>query len=531
MFDRFTERARKVMHLARQEALQLNHEYIGTEHVLLGIVKEGTGVAASVLEKLNVDLKKIRMDVGKLVQGGSYRVTMGMLPFTPRAKKALELTLDEARSLGHNYIGTEHLLLGLLREQEGVAAQVLMNLGVKLDEVRKQILDYLGPSEPPEAGKTGKASEGSASTPEREEALHSEKERLSREKEKAVAAQDFERAAKLRDELEQLAKKLEATEPALAVSRKVEAFRQAIRDRLEEIAGPESFGGGESQAVRRGSSPWGNMFDRFTECAKNALHLSRQEALRLNHEYIGTEHLLLGVIKEGTGVAISVLRKLGADLKLVRLEIEKLARISTKEVAAGELPFTPGAKKVLEFSLDEARAFGHNYIGTEHLLLGLLRVQEGIAAHVLLGPADGQPAGTLGSSASSVPLAPPPEPPPPAALGTLTAILQGALVLAPMVVGFGHVWAMRPNCLSGMNALGGMTSWPVYVRFFAAATEPFRFFVLASLFCVLALWARQRKDGGWMFIAFLYGACIFFVCAFDFAFLYAMTHVQAHPIP
>ena len=165
MFDRFTERARKVMHLARQEALRLNHEYIGTEHILLGIAKEGTGVAASVLEKLDVDLKKIRMEVEKLVQGGSNMVTMGQLPFTPRAKKVLELSLDEARSLGHNYIGTEHLLLGLLREQEGVAAQVLMNLGLKMDDVREEVLNYLGADVPQEEGEKAEkpAPKGTAS--------------------------------------------------------------------------------------------------------------------------------------------------------------------------------------------------------------------------------------------------------------------------------------------------------------------------------------------------------------------------------
>src|ERR1043165_5120868 len=146
MYERFTDRARKVMQLANQEAQRFNHEYIGTEHILLGLVKEGSGVAANVLKNLDIDLRKIRLEVEKIVQTGpgSEMVTMGKLPQTPRAKKVIEYSIEEARNLNHNYVGTEHLLLGLLREQEGVAAQVLMNLGLKLEDVREEVLNLLG---------------------------------------------------------------------------------------------------------------------------------------------------------------------------------------------------------------------------------------------------------------------------------------------------------------------------------------------------------------------------------------------------
>ena len=144
MYERFTDRARKVMQLANQEAQRFNHEYVGTEHVLLGLVKEGSGVAANVLKNLDVDLRKIRVEVEKIVQSGPDMVTMGKLPQTPRAKKVIEYAIEEARNLNHNYVGTEHLLLGLLREQEGVAAQVLMNLNLKLEEVREEVLNLLG---------------------------------------------------------------------------------------------------------------------------------------------------------------------------------------------------------------------------------------------------------------------------------------------------------------------------------------------------------------------------------------------------
>src|SRR5437899_1613986 len=146
MYERFTDRARKVMQLANQEAQRFNHEYIGTEHVLLGLVKEGSGVAANVLKNLDIDLRKIRLEVEKIVQHGpgGEQVVMGRLPHTPRAKKVIEYLIEEARNLNHNYVGTEHLLLGLLREQEGVAAQVLMNLGLKLEDVREEVLNLLG---------------------------------------------------------------------------------------------------------------------------------------------------------------------------------------------------------------------------------------------------------------------------------------------------------------------------------------------------------------------------------------------------
>jgi ATP-dependent Clp protease ATP-binding subunit ClpC len=144
MFERFTDRARKVMALANQEAQRFNHEYIGTEHILLGLVKEGSGVGANVLKNLDVDIKKLRLEIEKLVKSGPDMVTMGKLPQTPRAKKVIEYAIEEARALNHNYVGTEHILLGLLRESEGIAAQVLMNLGLRLEDVRQEVLNLLG---------------------------------------------------------------------------------------------------------------------------------------------------------------------------------------------------------------------------------------------------------------------------------------------------------------------------------------------------------------------------------------------------
>jgi ATP-dependent Clp protease ATP-binding subunit ClpC len=165
MYERFTDRARKVMQLANQEAQRFNHEYLGTEHVLLGLVKEGSGVAANVLKNLDINLNKIRLEVEKIVQTAPGMVTIGKLPQTPRAKKVIECAIEEATNLNHNYIGTEHLLLGLLREQEGVAAQVLMNLGLQLEDVREEVLNLLGHNMATEQDGERRGSTGRSLTP------------------------------------------------------------------------------------------------------------------------------------------------------------------------------------------------------------------------------------------------------------------------------------------------------------------------------------------------------------------------------
>jgi ATP-dependent Clp protease ATP-binding subunit ClpC len=144
-FDKFTERARKVLSLAQEEAQRLRHNYIGTEHLLLGLVREGEGVAAKVLSNLGVDLKEARNTVEAIIGRGN-RVVLGEIGLTPRAKKVIELAVDEARRLNHHYIGTEHLLLGLVREGEGIAAGTLESLGVDLKKVRAETMRVLGRS-------------------------------------------------------------------------------------------------------------------------------------------------------------------------------------------------------------------------------------------------------------------------------------------------------------------------------------------------------------------------------------------------
>ena len=228
MYERFTDRARKVMQLANQEAQRFNHEYIGTEHILLGLVKEGSGVAANVLLNLGVDLPKIRREVEKVVRyGATDTYPTGRLPQTPPAKMVIEFALEEARTLNHNYVGTEHLLLGLLREKEGVAAVVLTNLGLELEGVREEVLNLLGHNMPEAGASRGvpladvvddtptlwlEGEEPYPVTPPAPlpiaeghlDLLRALLRRLTDEKEAAVAEEDFPRAARLRDEADAL---------------------------------------------------------------------------------------------------------------------------------------------------------------------------------------------------------------------------------------------------------------------------------------------------------------------------------------
>jgi ATP-dependent Clp protease ATP-binding subunit ClpA len=165
MFDRFTERARKVMTLARQEAQKLNNDYIGTEHLLLGLLREGSGVAAQVLRSLGVDVQKVHAEVERLVEQGTAPVDGSRLPFTPRMKRVLEWALDYSLELSHGHIGTEHLLLGLIRENDGPAAHVLQKLSVSVESVREEVVKLLS-ADPRAASPSGGGAEVAAMSPE-----------------------------------------------------------------------------------------------------------------------------------------------------------------------------------------------------------------------------------------------------------------------------------------------------------------------------------------------------------------------------
>jgi ATP-dependent Clp protease ATP-binding subunit ClpC len=209
MFERFTDRARRVVVLAQEEARLLNHDYVGTEHLLLGMVAEGQGVAATALESLGISLEAVRAQVEEVI-GQGQQAPSGHIPFTPRAKKVLELSLREANQLGHNYIGTEHLLLGLVREGEGVAAQVLVKLGADLSRVRQQVIQllsgYAGGKEGQEAGARTRLVR--MTVPADLLVLTEELAQVRRQKEAAIDAEDFDQATELRDAEKELLTRL-----------------------------------------------------------------------------------------------------------------------------------------------------------------------------------------------------------------------------------------------------------------------------------------------------------------------------------
>ncbi|TLM99260.1 ATP-dependent Clp protease ATP-binding subunit ClpC, partial [bacterium] len=163
MFGRFTERAQKVLVLAQEEARRAHFDYVGTEHLLLGLIREGGGIAARVLQGMGIEMQQVRDEVEKIMGKGNFN-GYGEIGFTPRSKKVLELSFDEARHLGHNYIGTEHLLLGLIREGEGVAARVLENLGANLEKVREGIIEMLSGANPPAGAPKGENQSGNTPT-------------------------------------------------------------------------------------------------------------------------------------------------------------------------------------------------------------------------------------------------------------------------------------------------------------------------------------------------------------------------------
>jgi ATP-dependent Clp protease ATP-binding subunit ClpA len=232
MFERFTDRARRVVVLAQEEARMLNHNYIGTEHILLGLIHEGEGVAAKALESLGISLETVRQRVEEII-GQGQQAPSGHIPFTPRVKKVLELALREAQQLGHNYIGTEHILLGLIREGEGVAAQVLVKLGADLSRVRQQVMQLLQGYQGEEPAAASRQPPGRAGREDRKllsqlvdqvtaiesrlsaiehrvgtgpevGELNQQIDQARRDREAAVDAQDYENAAALRDRERQL---------------------------------------------------------------------------------------------------------------------------------------------------------------------------------------------------------------------------------------------------------------------------------------------------------------------------------------
>jgi ATP-dependent Clp protease ATP-binding subunit ClpC len=289
--------------LAQEEARLLNHNYIGTEHILLGLIHEGEGVAAKALESLGISLEAVRAQVEEIIgHGGS--APSGHIPFTPRAKKVLELSLREALQLGHNYIGTEHIHLGLIREGEGVAAQVLVKLGADLSRVRQQVIQLLsgyagGKEGAPQGAGSGEAQPSGSLVLDQFGRNLTQLARdkkldpvIGREKEIERVMQVLSRRTKNNPVL--------IGEPGVGKT----AIVEGLASDIVEGDVPETLQGKQLYTLDLGALVAGSRYrGDFEERLKKVLELSLREALQLGHNYIGTEHILLGLIREGEGVA------------------------------------------------------------------------------------------------------------------------------------------------------------------------------------------------------------------------------------
>jgi ATP-dependent Clp protease ATP-binding subunit ClpA len=286
-FDKFTERTQRALACGQEEAQRFGHTYFGTEHLLLGLVREKDGIAARVLSEFGIQTPKVRAAIEAIV-GRGQPAPGHEIGLTPRAKQAIERSVDEARQRDHRSIDTAHLLLGLLRVEGSMASEVLLALNADIEAVRARVADILS-----------------------------------------------------------------------------------------------GYDAAQRRAGRGGATPTEPIdLDHFTERARRVLTLAQEEAQRFNHNYIGTEHILLGLVREGDGIAARVLFNLGVQLPDVRAAVEFIIGRGQTAIM-GPIGLTPRTKTVLALAVDEASRLHHRHIGTEHLLLGLVREGEGIAAGVL----------------------------------------------------------------------------------------------------------------------------------------------------
>jgi ATP-dependent Clp protease ATP-binding subunit ClpA len=289
-FDRFNDRAKRVLALAQDEAIRFNHNYIGTEHLLLGLMREGEGIAAQVVRSLGGDIATLRRQVELTIGRGESTTSPSEITMSPRTKRVIEFAIDEARTLGQAHVGTEHLLLGVLRDTGSIAAGVLEAAGLRPDAIRERVIATLG------------------------------------------------------------------------------AQRDATRE------GPV----GDVRAPTGGGP-----FSRFNDRAKRVLALAQDEAIRLNHNYMGTEHLLLGLLRHDEPTTSDVLVANGVTLEKARTAVGFIVPQGEGPTPPSEITLSPRTKKVIELSNDEAVKLGSASVRPAHLLLALVREGEGIACGVI----------------------------------------------------------------------------------------------------------------------------------------------------
>jgi hypothetical protein len=318
VLEGLTGQTKNVIQYAREEARRFQHNYVGTEHLLLGLLRESDGIAANVLARLGVELNKIRSAV-EFIIGRGERIVSGDIGLTPHAKTIIGFAVDEALSLKHRYVGTEHLLIGIVREGEGIAAGILESLGINLEKVRTVTIKTLE-----------------------------------------------QQVTKSQEEVH------ENRAPQMSFSNREETDAKKPVEKEETSQQPPSSSTTEKRST----------FDKFTQQTKKVLTLAQEEALHFQHNYVGTEHLLLGLVGEGEGVAAQVLTNFGVELNTVRSAFEFIIGHGD-HIVLSEFSLSRRAKKVIELAVDEAARLKDDYIGTEHLLLGLLRESDGIGASLL----------------------------------------------------------------------------------------------------------------------------------------------------
>src|SRR5688500_9495926 len=382
-FDRFNDRAKRVLALAQDEAIRFNHNYIGTEHLLLGLVREGEGVAAKALvDSLGIDLSQIRRSVESIIGRGPSTMSPSEIVLAPQTKQVINNAIDEARKLGHSHVGTEQLLLGIVRQGESTATKVLASAGVELEKVRHQVIAVVGQrgsaaAPPPPAAPTASAFGAFTGPFERfndrakrvlafaqDEAIHLKHNYIGTEHLLLGLVREGESVA---------AKVLNALGVELS----------KVRTAVEFIIGPGDAANMPSPPNELTISPR----------TKKVIEFAIDEARKLNHRFVGPEHLLLGLVREGQGIASGVLESFGVGLEKIRQQVLATLGKDVPEPATNVYanvlvqsgPFDlldDAAKRVLSLAEEEARQMRHNWIGTEHMLIALAR-SDGVAQRTL----------------------------------------------------------------------------------------------------------------------------------------------------
>jgi ATP-dependent Clp protease ATP-binding subunit ClpA len=392
--EHFTDRARRVMLLAQEEARRLDHAVVEPEHLLLALIGEGQGTVAKLLVGAGVDLDEVRVAVERLAGRGAGPVR-GDLSLSPRSERVIQLAREEAGRLNRDHVGTEHLLLALLRPGHGVATSVLTGLG--LDRLRRDVVQTVRQQRRRRAGIDPQPA--IVNLPGRGLVVRGEREAPggTRDSVITIRVSDADLAAVdslvevgiMKTRSEAAAWLLHAGitangalfEKAQGITAEIRRLREDAQRLVEEHAELAQRATPEADEGAAEPAPWRPVY-RLSERARNVLGLAEIEARGLGHNYIGTEHVLLGLVREDGGVAARILADFGVRLDAVRAAIEKTVGRG-KHRTDREIPRTPRAQQLLALAADEVRRSRSAYIGTEHLLLGLLLDNECLAAGVL----------------------------------------------------------------------------------------------------------------------------------------------------